>query len=233
MAFSFPACKTENYSDSAVCKGTPKRRSEAQAPGLHRGLVEAEITKEGKPKAGSPALAQSAGKPNLLAAQQPRARRVKERRHRRKLEKERASHYAAAPIKTENSALLGVSPRPCQEGAGSEKPQLHFFPYSGGMSFKDAFPLSQQNHLFIFFPPSPAASSCLFPSLFLPHPLFWVTTDLECCHYLVKSSQSLWLSECSGLEVPAHYVCELTLSLTSLSSKMKINVGTRKQRKKN
>lgn len=194
MAFSLPACKTENYSDSAVCKGTRRRRSGAQAPGLHRGLVEAQITKEGKPKAGSPALAQSAGKLNLPAAQQRRVSRAKQRRHRCELEKERGSHYAAAPIKTENSALLGVSPRPCQEGAGSEKPQLHFFPYSSGMSFKGAFPLSQQNLLFIFFPPSPAASSCLFPSLFLPQPLFWVTTDLECRHHLVKSSQSLSLA---------------------------------------
>lgn len=130
---------------------------------------------------------------NLPAAQQPRASRAKKRRHRCKLEKERASHCAAAPIKTENSALLGVSPRPCQEGAGSGKPQLHFFPYSSGMSFKGAFPLSQQNHLFGSFPPSPAASSCLFPSPFLPSPSFWVTTDLECSHHLVKSSQSLWL----------------------------------------
>lgn len=130
-------------------------------------------TKEGKPVARQSRARAVSGQLNLPAAQQPRASRAKKRRHRCKLEKERASHYAAAPIKTENSALLGVSPRPCQEGAGSEKPQLHFFPYSSGMSFKGAFPLSQQNHLFVSFPPSPAASSCLFPSLVLPPaPLF-------------------------------------------------------------
>lgn len=116
------------------------------------------------------------GQLSLPAAQQPRASRAKKRRHRCKLEKERASHYAAAPIKTENSALLGVSPRPCQEGAGSEKPQLHFFPYSSGMSFRGAFSLSQQNHLFSSFLPLPLPLPVCFlpfishsPSFGLPH----------------------------------------------------------------
>lgn len=164
-----------------MCKGTRRRRAGTQVPCLRWGLEEAEILKRASlwpavPRLRSQWPAELACRTYLPAAQQPRASRAKKGRHRCKLEKERASHYAAAPIKTENSALLGVSPSPCQEGAGSEKPQLHFFPYSSVMSFRGAFSLSQQNHLFSSFLPLPRPHPVCFlpfishsPSFGLPH----------------------------------------------------------------
>lgn len=97
-----------------------ERREPARAPGPG-----SRDTGESQPLAAGPALAQSAVPP---AAQHPRDSRTKKTRRRCELAEGRASHEAAAPIKTGNSAILGVSPGPCQEGAGS--PRSHSFIFS-------------------------------------------------------------------------------------------------------